>query len=59
MPRRKAFTEMGRTLGKVKIYGSRRLVYALVIILILGIGKSSLIQAILQTSPDIVHYDPP
>jgi hypothetical protein len=27
--------------------------------LTLGIGKSSLIQAILNTSPDIVHYDPP
>jgi len=24
-----------------------------------GIGKSNLIQAILHTSPDIVHYDPP
>ena len=24
-----------------------------------GIGKSSLIQAILDASPDIVHYDPP
>src|ERR1700754_3436277 len=34
-------------------------VHPLIIKLILGIGKSSLIQAILQSSPDIVHYDPP
>ena len=31
----------------------------LLIALITGIGKSSLIQAILGTSPDIVHFDPP
>ena len=59
MPRRKAFTETGRTMGKLKVMvvgdsGNFPSECSNV-----GIGKSSLIQAILDASPDIVHYDPP
>jgi hypothetical protein len=68
VPRRKAFTETGRIMGKLKVMvvgdsgnptqpNPRRRFTGHTDLL--GIGKSSLIQAILQTSPDIVHFDPP
>jgi hypothetical protein len=59
MPRRKPFTEAGRTMGKLKIMVVGDSCMQPMTRLIIGIGKSSLIQAILETSPDIVHYDPP
>lgn len=59
MPRRKPFTEAGRTMGKFKIMVVGDSCMQSMTRLTIGIGKSSLIQAILETSPDIVHYDPP
>jgi hypothetical protein len=59
MPRRKPFTDAGRTMGRLKVMVVGDSGMSSHPSLTLGIGKSSLIQAILHTSPDIVHYDPP
>lgn len=59
MPRRKAFTETGRIMGKLKVMVVGDSGISLSERSNVGIGKSSLIQAILDASPDIVHYDPP
>ncbi|CAG8978518.1 hypothetical protein HYALB_00010061 [Hymenoscyphus albidus] len=48
MPSRRPFTEKGKLMGKVKILIAGDS----------GVGKTSLIKAIVQTCEDIVHVDP-
>ncbi|KAF6836054.1 heat shock protein [Colletotrichum plurivorum] len=48
VPRRRPFTEVGKSLGRLKILIAGKS----------GLGKTSLIQAITHSSPHIVHIDP-
>lgn len=48
MPSRRPFTERGKNLGRLKVLIAGDS----------GVGKSSLIKAIVQTCEDIVHVDP-
>jgi septin family protein len=49
MPSRRPFTDRGKAMGKIKVLIAGDS----------GVGKTSVIKAIVQTCEDIVHVDPP
>ena len=66
MPSRRPFTERGKNLGRLKIliagdsgmFRDTKMDYNLTKLTVAGVGKTSLIKAIVQTCEDIVHVDP-